>query len=341
MVQRAQREGKGEDQQKVAQFMKRILPILGVILISIFGSISSSEAIVDRIVAVVNQEIITLSEVERWIDPVQKEIPNEDRLERQARLHELRQKVLEKLIDEKLVDQEAKREGIKVAAKELEAAIEDIKQRNGFTQEDFEKALAKEGLTFEAFKKQIEKRLQSTKLIHYSVKVEDKGEEKNLRDFYQKNIERYGSEESYRPAHILFAIPKGATSEEIREIRKKCQKVLDKIKSGADFGEMALLYSQDISSKDQGDLGPLKKGELLPAFEKEALSLKVGEVGGIIRTDFGFHIIKLIDRKGGGPLPFEEVIEKVKADYFAKEMDKAYKQFLAKLREKSVIEIKL
>ena len=342
MVQRAQRKGKCEDQQEVAQFLKRILFLLGVILVSSFGWISSSEAIVDRIVAIVNQEIITLSELEKWTGPLQKEVQSEDRLERQERLHELRQKVLEKLIEEKLVDQEAKRLAIKVASKDVDAAIEEIKKRNAFTQqEDFEKALAKEGLTIEALKKQIEKRLQSTKLVNYSVKVEAKTEEKDLKDFYEKNIERYRIEESYRPAHILFPIPIGATSEEIREIRKKCQMVLDKITGGEDFGDMALLYSQDASSKDRGELGSFKKGELIPAFEREALRLRVGEVSGIVQTDFGFHIIKLIDKKGGGPLPFKEVVEKVKADFYEKEMDKAFKQFLTKLREKSIIEIKL
>jgi peptidyl-prolyl cis-trans isomerase SurA len=321
--------------------MKRVFFLFGVVLVLSFGPISSSEAVVDRIVAVVNQEIITLSEVERWVDPLLREIQNGDRLERRERVRELRQKVLEKLIEEKLIDQEARRLGVKVTSKEVEANIEEIRRRSVGTQEDLEKALAQEGLTLEAFKKQIEKKLQNTKLVNLSVKVELKEGEKDLRDFYQKNIERYQSNEFYRPGHILFAIPKGATTDEIREIRHKCQMVLDKIKAGEDFGEMALLYSQDASSKDRGDLGFFKKGELLPALEREALRLQVGEISGIVRTDFGFHIIKLIDKKGGGPLPFEEVIEKVKADYYEKEMEKAFKQFLTKLREKSVIEIKL
>ena len=154
-------------------------------------------------------------------------------------------------------------------------------------------------------------------------------------------MDRYRTNESYRPSHILFVVPKEATPEEIREIRKKCQKVLEKIKGGEDFGEMALLYSEDASNKDRGDLGYFKKGELLPAFEREALRLKVGEVSGIVRTDFGFHIIKLLDRKGVDPLPFEEVKEKVQADYYESEMEKAFKQFLSTLKEKSVIEIKL
>jgi len=165
--------------------------------------------------------------------------------------------------------------------------------------------------------------------------------ERELREFYEKNKDRYRTNETYRPAHILFVIPKGATPEEIREIRKRCQNVLEKIKGGQDFGEMALLYSEDASNKDRGDLGNFRKGELVPAFEREALRLKVGEVGGIIRTEYGFHIIKLLDRKGVDPLPFEEVKEKVQGDYYDSEMEKAFKQYIITLKQKAVIEIKL
>ena len=173
------------------------------------------------------------------------------------------------------------------------------------------------------------------------MKVEPKAGEKEWMDFYQKNIDRYQSHLSYRPSHILLVVPKESTPEEVGEIRKKCQRVLEMIRKGEDFGEMALLYSEDASSKDRGDLGYFKKGELLPAFEKEALRLQTGEISGIVRTNFGFHIIKLLDRKGGGPTPFEEVKERVLADYYEKEMEKAFNQFLTTLKEKSVIEIKL
>jgi peptidyl-prolyl cis-trans isomerase SurA len=296
---------------------------------------------VDRVVAVVNKEIITLSEVEKRIPPLKEEIVTEDRLEKQKRMQALCREVLEKLIEEKLIDQEVKKSGIKIPNKDIEALVEEIKRRNSATQEDLEKALAAEGLTIETYKKQIEKSLQRQKLINWSVKVEEKPAEKELREVYQKNIRRYRTNETYRPAQILFATPKGATPEEIRETRKSCQMVLEKIKKGEDFGEMALLYSQDTSSKGRGDLGYFRKGELLPVLEREALRLKVGEVSGIIRTDFGFHIIKLLDRTGTDPLPFEEVIERVKAEYYDGEMEKAFRQYLSTLKEKAVIEIKL
>jgi len=320
--------------------MKRFF-LLFVFFLFLYGTFSSSEAVVDRVVAIVNQEIITLSEVEKWVNPLKEEIVTEDRLERRERLQEVYRNVLEKLIEEKLIDQEVKKSGIKVLSKEIEATLEEVKRRNAATQEDLEKALAADGLTLETYKKQIEKGLQRRRLINWSVKVETKVGEKEIRDFYQKNRDRYRPNESYRPSHILFVTPKGATPEEIREIRKKCQAVLEKIKEGGDFGEMALLYSEDASNKDRGDLGYFKKRELVPAFEREALRLKIGEVSGIVRTESGFHIIKLLDRKGVEPLPFEEVRERVQADYFENELEKAFKQYLSTLKEKSVIEIKL
>jgi len=320
--------------------MKKIF-YLFVFFLFLYGMFSSSEAVVDRVVAVVNQEMITLSEVEKLVNPFQEQIIAEDRLEKRERMQALFRQVLEKLIEEKLIDQEVKKSGIKIPSKEIEATLEEVKRRNTATQEELEKALAADGLTLETYKKQIEKVLQRKKLINWSVKVETKIGEKELRDFYQKNLSRYRPNESYRPSHILFVVPKGATPEEVREIRKKCQAVLEKIIGGGDFGEMALLYSEDASNKNRGDLGYFKRGELVPAFEREALSLKVGEVSGIVRTDFGFHIIKLLDRKGAEPLPFEEVKEKVLADYYDSEMEKAFRQYLSTLKEKSVIEIKL
>jgi peptidyl-prolyl cis-trans isomerase SurA len=320
--------------------MKKILFGLGLFLL-LYRPIPSSEAVVDRIVAIVNQEIITLSEVERWIDPLQEEIQAEDRLERREQVRGVYRKVLERLIEEKLIDQEVKRAGIKVTNKEVENALEEIRRQNAVNQEDLERGLAKDGLTLETLKKEIEKRIQRIKLISWAVKTESKVGEKELRDFYRKNIDRYRRNESYRPSHILFIVAKDATLEEIQEIRKKCQKILEKIKAGEDFGEMALLYSQDATAKDRGDLGYFKKGELLPAFEKEALRLQIGEVSGIVRTDFGFHLIKLLDRKGGDPPPFEEIKEKVQADYLEKDKEKALQQFISTLKEKSVIEIKL
>ncbi|MCX8118896.1 MAG: peptidylprolyl isomerase [Desulfobacterota bacterium] len=315
---------------------------LGFPILFLLGAfLPTGQAVVDRIVAVVNQEIITLSEVERMIVHLKPEAEGGDRLEKRQRNHELARMALERLIEERLIDQEARRLGVKVNPKEIEQAIEEIKRKNNATQEDLELTLARDGWTMEGFKKEVEKKLVRTKVVQWAVKVEPNVPEKELKEFYRKHLDRYGTEASYRPAHILFKVPKEATPSEIREIRSKCEKVLARVKAGEDFGEMALLYSEDLSAKDRGDLGVFKQGELLPALEREALRLKVGEVSGIVRTEYGFHILKLLDRKEAAPLPFEEVREKVRQDYLEKEFERGLQQFLARLKEKATIDIKL
>jgi peptidyl-prolyl cis-trans isomerase SurA len=321
--------------------VKRLLFGMGIFFLC-YGPLSPSGAVVDRIVAVVNQEVITFSEIEKWSHRFQEEIQTEDRLERRERIQEVLRKVLDKVIEEKLIEQEARKSGIKVTSKEVEAAVEDVKQKNKINQEELEKALVAEGLTLETFKKELERGILRTKFIQSTVKVEQKVGDKELIEFFQENVDQYRVNESYRPAHILFLIPQEATPEQILGIRKKGQKVLERIREGADFAEMALEYSEDTSSRNGGgDLGYFKKGELLPALEKEATKLHIGEVSGLIRTELGFHILKLLDRTGGEPPPFEEIKEKVQADYYEREMEKAFQQFLSKLKEKSVIEIKL
>jgi parvulin-like peptidyl-prolyl isomerase len=321
--------------------MKKLLFGTGIFFLC-YGPVSPGGAVVDRIVAVVNQEIITFSEIEKRSHPLQKEIQAEDRLVRREQTQEVFRKVLDRIVEEKLIEQEAKKSGIKVTSKEVENAVEEVRQKNKINQEQLEKALAAEGLTLEAFKKDMEKRILRTKFVHSTVKVELKPGDKELTEFFLKNVDQYRVNESYRPAHILFFIPREATPEQIRGVRKKGQKVLEKIKEGADFAKMAMEYSEDASSrKEGGDLGYFKKGELLPTLEKEAMKQQVGEVSDLIRTEVGFHILKLLDRKGGEPPPFEEIKEKVQADYYEMEFEKAYQQFLSKLREKSVIEIKL
>jgi peptidyl-prolyl cis-trans isomerase SurA len=319
--------------------MKKGFLTLGIFL-GFMGFVSIGQAVVDRIVAVVNQEVITLSEVENRLRLPPEERGNGDRLEKKHRDQEFRRKALDQLIEERLIDQEATKAGIKISGKDVDAAVEEIRLRNNVAPEDMERVLASEGLTLETLKKQIEKRLQRMRLIQWATKVDPKTGEKEFLDFYQKNRERYRSAESYRTAHILFLVPKEASPDAIREIRKKAQTVLEKIKGGEDFAEMAILYSDDASAKDGGDLGYFKRGDLLPAFEKEALRLQVGEVSGIVRTQFGFHIIKLSDHKSG-MLTFEEVKEKVQADYFEREMDAALKKYLTTLKGKAIIEIKL
>jgi len=126
--------------------MKKLLFGTGIFFLC-YGPVSPGGAVVDRIVAVVNQEVITFSEIEKWSRPFHEEIQAEDRLERRERIQEVFRKVLDRIIEEKLIEQEARKSGIKVTSKEIDAAVEEVKQKNKISQEELEKALAADGLT--------------------------------------------------------------------------------------------------------------------------------------------------------------------------------------------------
>jgi peptidyl-prolyl cis-trans isomerase SurA len=115
--------------------MRRLFCRAGIILLFLCGLASRAESVVDRVVAIVNQEAITLSEVEKWEKPLLKDTVAEDRLERQKKIRDFRRKVLENLIEERLIDQEVKRSGIKVSSRDVDAALEEIRRRNGSSQE--------------------------------------------------------------------------------------------------------------------------------------------------------------------------------------------------------------
>ena len=156
--------------------------------------------------------------------------------------------------------------------------------------------------------------------------------EKEVKKYYETFQEAYQVPERIRARHILFKVPPNAKKEEVEKIKKEAEKVLKLAKSGKDFAKLAEKYSQGPTAKKGGDLGYFTRGMMVKPFEKAAFSLKKGEISGLVRTSFGFHIIKLEDKQPAHVKPFEEVkkgietklkLQKAK-DVALKEADKAY-----------------
>ncbi len=156
--------------------------------------------------------------------------------------------------------------------------------------------------------------------------------EKEVKKYFETFQEAYRVPEKIRARHILFKVPPKATKEEVAKIKAEAEKVLKMAKSGEDFAKLAEKYSQGPTAKKGGDLGYFTRGMMVKPFEKAAFALKKGEISGLVRTTFGFHIIKLVDKQPVHVKPFEEVkkdiemklkLQKAK-DVALKEADKAY-----------------
>ncbi|WP_219834952.1 peptidylprolyl isomerase [Paenibacillus sp. R14(2021)] len=231
------------------------------------------------------------------------------------------EQMMNNLIQEELVKQEAQKKGIVITDKEVDAEITKIKKR--FPSEaDFEAALQQSGITLEDLKKQIPMQLRIFKLLEPRVKVTDE----EVKKYFEQNKETFGQPEQVRASHILVS-----TKVEADDIMKQ-------LKAGADFAKLAKERSIDVGSKNAGgDLGFFGKGEMVPEFEKAAFSLKVGELSEPIKTEYGYHIIKVTGHKEAKIATLEEKKAEIRDLILQQKVTELSAAWLEELKSKAQI----
>ncbi len=312
-----------------------------ILMAAVFPS-SGEGKIVDRIVAIVNEDIITLSELEEFRKSFFRFRPEgDDWLGKELGLLEVRRQALNAMIDEKLLDQEANRQNIQVGQQQLDDTLESLRKERGLTLSQLEMALKDQGITYEAYTAEVEKGLRRTRLINRVVKSEIEINEEDLKNYYETHIMDYMANESIRISHMLLPLPENSTQDGEEAVLSRAKEILQRVEKGEDFDILVREYSQKAPGIQGGDMGYFKKGEMIAAIEKRAFALEVGQVGGPIQTPAGMVLIKVTDRKGGSPIPLAKIKKKVEADYYNQEMERRYRQWLNKLKARSFIEVKL
>lgn len=314
-----------------------VLTIFCVYVTASYGGIE-----IDRIVAIVNNEIITLGELEKIVSIESKEAMKGIGDDKKLKVEEkLRKEVLKELIERRLQLQTAKRLGINVSKEEVKEAIEGIKKKNALDDANFEKALAKENMTLKEYEEQLRNQLIMTKLFNHEVRSKVVIAEKDIALFYENNKKDYLLIDHVKASHIFLKIPEKAGEKERDEIKVILEGILKKLKGGDDFGELARVYSQGPTAGSGGSLGILRKGEMTPELEKIAFSLKSGEMSDPIWTSDGVHILKIEERAEGNYRPSEEVKEEIRKVLIEKEAENRYREWISSLRDNSFIEIRL
>ncbi|MBM4331916.1 MAG: hypothetical protein FJ117_11980 [Deltaproteobacteria bacterium] len=298
--------------------------------------------VVDRIAAVVNNEIITLSEMEeagaRFFHQVKESsIPSE----REEKLRRARAEILNQLIENKLLDQEIKKRKVEVSEREVDAAIDDILKQNRMTMNDLKMALAKEGTSYSVYRSHIRDDLGKMRLINRDIKSKIVLNEEDLRKFYQENIKEYTDPLEVKVQQIFLPIPQETAEEKIRAIHKEAESLLTRARQGEDFAQLARDHSRSPEASAGGVLGFFKHKELLPELEEAAFKLKVGEISDLVRRPQGFHILRVLDRKGGEPKPFAEVQNRIREAKMQEEVEKKFKDWMQSLRAKAYVETRL
>ena len=291
---------------------------------------------IPNILAKVNGEIVERWEFDNAVKRIEQRagsaVPPEKR-------DEVLRGVLDQLVAYHLLAQESRARKIAVGDADVDARIAEIKK--SFPTEDaFKQGIAAQGLTPEHLRAQARTSLEVSKVIDAEVGSKVNVGDAEVGAFYQQNLERFKQGETVHASHILFGAGQDAPPAQKAEAKTKAQAALKVIKDGADFATIARAQSQDPgSAPNGGDLGFFPKGQMNPQFEDAAFKLKVGGLSPVVETPFGFHIIKVLEKRGPRTAPLPEVAGQIKDFLTQGQREQKLEQFVEQVKGKAKIEI--
>jgi parvulin-like peptidyl-prolyl isomerase len=286
---------------------------------------AGASVVIDRVVAVVNGEIITLSDLQR--EGAVKKVHDERLL-------------LDDMIDRKLQMAAAKRAGLDVTDKELAEAVAEIMKRNGVDARQFEAALAKEGLTQEQYKSELREQMTLSRTFNKFVRSGLAVDEAETRGFYDRNKKDYVLPEEIRVRQIYFRLPEKATTARTAEAKEKATAALARAKKGEDFVGLVKELSEGENAALGGDLGFMQRDQMISEIEEAVRTLKPGEIAGPVPAAGGYNILKLEEVRS--PVkPYEKVKDEITRMLYEQKMENSYRSWLQTLRSDSNIENRL
>ena len=324
---------KGENAVK---FCKLIVLTTAVLMLA--GTQARGE-ITDKIIAVVNGEIITQNEFNAAFEPYLKRIdetyPGSDK---EAIIRQTKAALLQRFIDDLLIEQEAKKAGTSIKEEEVMEVLRDSLARQNIRMEDFLKKTESEGRSLETVKNEVRGQMMRTRLMRREIKSKVMISDQEIGEYYNRHRDEYEGKEAVRIKQILLLIPKNADEETKAGIRNEAQQILNRAASGEPFDLLAMKYSQGPEAQQGGDIGFIEKGVIIPEVEKAAFSLPLEQISNVIESSLGFHIIKVIDKKGAGLKQLEMVREEIKTKLEDEKLEKKYDEWISAVRKKSFIE---
>ncbi|HQG34960.1 MAG TPA: peptidyl-prolyl cis-trans isomerase [Syntrophales bacterium] len=322
--------------------MKKSCLIMAAAILICATVVPATGEVVDRIVAIVNDDVITLSELNDTFDPFMRKIEaNLSGQEKERMIGEGKKTILNRMIDGKLIEQEAKKSALTVKDEEVMGVIKDILKSRNIQMADLMQALAKDGLTLEGYKQELRGQLLRQRLIRKEIRAKIVITDEEIGDYYRRHRDEYEGKEAVRLKQILIPVPAVADDFIRRRAREVADGALRRIKGGESFEAVAVQYAQGSAGAAGGDIGFVEKGSMLPEVEKIALSLDIGAVSPVIESPQGFYIIQVVDKRGAGLKPITEVRQEIRMKLEDEKAAKKFEEWIAELRAKSLVEVKL
>lgn len=302
---------------------------------------SAEGVLVDRIVAQVNDDIITLYELNRKAAPFIKRVQAMARpLEEERRMiYELREKVLNQMVDEKLTDQEIERYNIRVSEEAIDNTIEEMKKQRRMTDQQLRDSLQKEGLTMEEYRTQMKNQILRVRLVNREVKSKIVITDEDIRAYYEKNKAQYVGEGRVDLRHAMMAVSPSAGEAEKQALRDKMAVIRQKVIDGTPFDDAVRESVPSSEIKDVGYLGSFALNDLAPQILAALEGLKAGDVTDIVDTGQGLQFFYVEAMSEGQGKTLEEVSAEIENILYDEIVNQKFITWLTDLRERSHIRI--
>lgn len=253
---------------------------------------------------------------------------------------EVQQFLLNQMLGGELMYQVAQKTPVKDQDKKVADTVAKLKSRFK-TEDEFKKGLQEQGITENDLLELIRRNVVIENYIEQVIVPKQQVTDADVKAFYDKNPETFTQPEQVRASHILISVDAKATDADKKKAKEKADALLKQVKGGADFTKLAQENSSCPSSKQGGDLGYFGKGQMVKPFEEAAWSLKPGEISGIVETQFGYHIIKVTEKKTASKIKFEDVKAKIAETLKRQKVSEAINATLEEAKKKAKIDIYL
>ncbi len=302
------------------------------------GLLSAHAMVFDQVVAKVNSEIVTLSAVEERAEIFrQLSLGTSASVSEQAMLKD----ALSAIIEEKLQVQEGRKLNFTIDGSAIDTALEDIKKKNGLSDEQLQEMLKREGRSLKSYRRHIRDQLMVSKVTRFEIGRRAKISEESIAKYYTENPKEFWQEGKIRTRHILFIAERGSPEEFRKEKLQEAEKILLELQRGDDFAKLAMEHSEDISASNGGDVGFVGKGKMVPEFEEAVFNLKPGQISGVVETEYGYHIIKVEEVLPGKTLTLEDVKNRIHQILIMQKQKQVYDAWMNELKDSAFIEITL
>jgi len=314
---------------------------LALAALALLASRSVEARVVEKVAAVVGNNIILASEVEEKATPMMADVSRiTDTGKRAARAAALRHEVLDRLIDDELISGQATELRLTITPDQVDASIAEIKRQNNIDDEQLKQALRGQGMSMTAYRNDLKKQLLRFRVLNIAVGSKVNVSDEDVRAYYERHYKAGGANVQVRASHIFLSIPEGADAGVLADKQALGRKLVERA-AKEDFAKLAKEFSDDAATRTQGgDLGFFGKDMLPKPIEEMVFSMQPGEVRGPVRADRGFHVIKMVDRKVAEAKPLADVDEEIRMQLRQKEMEKQTKAYLVDLRKRTLVDIR-